>query len=238
MPASMIVEPVIMQARTPAPTFIPDVVPTGTAAAGHRSPTAVGHARYQQRLRFRRRRHRPKPSIAAAWPIPNQASFYHAAGALHQNRKGGRDPRQDGAQDQCLGLWPRRHGHARDPGYAPIQPDGSVQIQVPANVPFTIDMLDANARRITAQHTSWLQLMPGETKSCNGCHTRSTDRPDVAWPFGLDRCRSIRVRRRRAAHFRAPIPQLFANAGDTMAQTLARISCDDRHALTCPARRS
>ena len=56
-------------------------------------------------------------------------------------------------------------------GYAPVQPDGSVQVQVPANVPFTIDVLDANARRITVQHTSWLQVMPGEIKSCNGCHT-------------------------------------------------------------------
>ena len=43
-------------------------------------------------------------------------------------------------------------------GYAPVQPDGSVQIQVPAQVPFTIDVLDANGRRITAQHTSWMQL--------------------------------------------------------------------------------
>ncbi len=32
-------------------------------------------------------------------------------------------------------------------GYAPIQPDGSVQIQVPANVPFTIDIVDVNAKR-------------------------------------------------------------------------------------------
>ncbi len=70
-------------------------------------------------------------------------------------------------------------------GYAPIQPDGSVQIQVPANVPFTIDMLDANARRITAQHTSWLQLMPGETKSCNGCHTVNPTDPTSHGRSGL-----------------------------------------------------
>ena len=54
-------------------------------------------------------------------------------------------------------------------GYAPVQPDGSVQIQVPANVPFIVDVLDGNARRITTQHTSWMQVMPGEIKSCNGC---------------------------------------------------------------------
>ena len=55
--------------------------------------------------------------------------------------------------------------------YAPVEPDGSVKIEVPANVPFTIDILDKNARRIGPRHTSWMQLMPGETKTCNGCHT-------------------------------------------------------------------
>jgi len=54
--------------------------------------------------------------------------------------------------------------------YAPVEPDGSVKIQLPANVPFTVDVLDKNARRIGARHESWMQLMPGETKTCNGCH--------------------------------------------------------------------
>ncbi len=31
--------------------------------------------------------------------------------------------------------------------YAPVEPDGSVKIELPANVPFTIDVLDKNARR-------------------------------------------------------------------------------------------
>ena len=35
-------------------------------------------------------------------------------------------------------------------GYAPIEPDGSVRIQVPADVAFRMEILDANARRITA----------------------------------------------------------------------------------------
>ena len=33
-------------------------------------------------------------------------------------------------------------------GYAPIEPDGSVRIEVPANVAFRMEVLDANARRI------------------------------------------------------------------------------------------
>ena len=55
-------------------------------------------------------------------------------------------------------------------GYAPIEPDGSVHVVVPANVAFRVSVLDANARAITAPQGVWLQLIPGETLSCNGCH--------------------------------------------------------------------
>jgi hypothetical protein len=56
-------------------------------------------------------------------------------------------------------------------GYAPIQPDGSVIVQVPAQVAFEISILDANGRNISPAHDAWLQLQPGETVQCNGCHT-------------------------------------------------------------------
>jgi hypothetical protein len=63
-------------------------------------------------------------------------------------------------------------------GYAPIQPDGSVIVQVPAQVAFEISVLDANGRRISPVHDAWLQLQPGETVQCNGCHTpASAQRP-------------------------------------------------------------
>ena len=55
-------------------------------------------------------------------------------------------------------------------GYAPIEPDGSVHVEVPANVAFRVSVLDANARAITPPQGVWLQLAPGETLSCNGCH--------------------------------------------------------------------
>ena len=107
-------------------------------------------------------------------------------------------------------------------GYAPIQPDGSVRIQVPANVPFTIDIVDANARRITARHTSWLQLLPGETKTCNGCHTTvnmtSHGRAGLTNPVNPGAPST-------GQPFPNTNPTLFANAGETMAQTLARMTC-------------
>ena len=55
-------------------------------------------------------------------------------------------------------------------GYAPIEPDGSVHLEVPAQVAVRIDVLDANARAITPGQGVWLQVQPGETVACNGCH--------------------------------------------------------------------
>jgi hypothetical protein len=56
-------------------------------------------------------------------------------------------------------------------GYAPVEPDGSVMVKVPANVPFSIEVLDAQGKRIGARHRNWLQLEAGETRECNGCHS-------------------------------------------------------------------
>lgn len=56
-------------------------------------------------------------------------------------------------------------------GYAPIEPDGSVRVAVPANVALAVSVLDINARRVSARHQSWIQVMPGQEVSCNGCHT-------------------------------------------------------------------
>jgi hypothetical protein len=55
-------------------------------------------------------------------------------------------------------------------GYVPIEPDGSVVMQVPANVPFQIAVVDMNGNRIFPAHTAWLQVRPTETVKCNGCH--------------------------------------------------------------------
>jgi hypothetical protein len=55
-------------------------------------------------------------------------------------------------------------------GYAPIEPDGSVRIQVPAQVALRMSVLDYNARRITPVQGVWLQVQPGEVVTCNGCH--------------------------------------------------------------------
>jgi hypothetical protein len=55
-------------------------------------------------------------------------------------------------------------------GYVPIEPDGSVRVTVPSNVAFQVSVVDANAQQIFPLHAAWLQLLPGEVLTCNGCH--------------------------------------------------------------------
>jgi hypothetical protein len=60
-------------------------------------------------------------------------------------------------------------------GFAPVQPDGSFRIKVPANTPVTFAPLDSRRRAIINKRT-WLYVQPGEEiVNCVGCHEdRST----------------------------------------------------------------
>ena len=107
-------------------------------------------------------------------------------------------------------------------GYVPIEPDGSVVVQVPANVPLSISVLDSNGRRLRPRHQNWLQVRPGQTLSCNGCHRPDTGRShgridafDSVWP-------GAQV---SSVPFPNTTPALFADFGETMAEVKARISC-------------
>ena len=62
-------------------------------------------------------------------------------------------------------------------GYSAIQPDGSVKVKVPANVPFALSVLDRNGQRIGGRHRQWLTVKPGETMECHGCHTGDSELP-------------------------------------------------------------
>src|SRR5690606_18917963 len=74
-------------------------------------------------------------------------------------------------------------------GYAPIEPDGSVKVKVPANVAFTITVVDEKGRALPAplgvRHTNWLQVKPGEQLECNGCHNPNADPPVAHGRSGL-----------------------------------------------------
>jgi hypothetical protein len=55
-------------------------------------------------------------------------------------------------------------------GYAPIEPDGSFKLQVPADTPLAFSVLDSQGRSIQV-HTNWIQARPGEHRTCDGCHS-------------------------------------------------------------------
>ena len=66
-------------------------------------------------------------------------------------------------------------------GYAPVEPDGSVKVKVPANIPLAVEVLDASGRRIGPRHDNWFQVRPGNSVTCSGCHTHTT--ANNATPF-------------------------------------------------------
>src|ERR1700674_4279960 len=113
-------------------------------------------------------------------------------------------------------------------GYAPIEPDGSVRIEVPANVAFRMSVLDANARRIPPAQGVWLQAKPGEVVTCNGCHLPATAQRPIShgraglfasvWAGGTG---GVPFPHTIASGAGAFIPQ----QGETMAQARMRVSC-------------
>ncbi|MDH3452296.1 MAG: hypothetical protein OEN20_07730, partial [Gammaproteobacteria bacterium] len=91
-------------------------------------------------------------------------------------------------------------------GYADVEPDGSLRFQVPSDTPLGVQVLDAQGRAFQV-HTNWLQVRPGETRTCNGCHSP----------------------RRGSAINTAPIAGnhpntlLVAESGESMAETRTRL---------------
>jgi hypothetical protein len=215
----MVVEPVILQARKPVPTTLVDAAPA-PGAQQNRATAGVGLLDISSVYDI--------DGIDSAVPNiaglanPGQAPFYTRPYRFVRIQKSVEIPDKTVRKINNSAFGPAGMGMREILGYAPIQPDGSVQIQVPADVPFTIDIVDANTRRTTAQHTSWLQLRPGETKSCNGCHTTvnmtSHGRSGLTLPVNAGAPTT-------GQPFPSTSPALLANAGETMAQTLARLTC-------------
>jgi hypothetical protein len=125
--------------------------------------------------------------------------------------------------------------------YAPVEPDGSVRLELPANVPFTIEILDKNARRISAQHGSWLQLVPGETKTCLGCHDPANP-VNPAFPLSHGRTGLTKSVYAGAAAVGAffsntntlgPNAYPAANQGDTMAEARVSNTCPTGSTAAC-----
>ena len=55
-------------------------------------------------------------------------------------------------------------------GYAPIEPDGSFKLIVPADIPLALTVIDTKGRGLQT-HLNWIQIRPGERRTCDGCHS-------------------------------------------------------------------
>ena len=97
-------------------------------------------------------------------------------------------------------------------GYAPIEPDGSFKINVPADTPIALAVIDAQGRALQT-HTNWIQVRPGEKRTCDGCHS---PRRGAAMNNGAiaDKQPAGLLASMAAAH----------QAGETMAETRFRLA--------------
>ena len=55
-------------------------------------------------------------------------------------------------------------------GYAPIEPDGSFKLTVPADTPIGLAVVNDRGECFQT-HTNWIQVRPGERRTCDGCHS-------------------------------------------------------------------
>ncbi|WP_240695178.1 hypothetical protein [Corallincola luteus] len=107
-------------------------------------------------------------------------------------------------------------------GYAPIEPDGSVKVKVPANVPLALSIVDGETMRVGGRHQHWITLQPGESLECGGCHTSQSTLPhgrvDAQAPSANPGAPET------GQPFPNTNPALFADIGETMAEVATRIN--------------
>ncbi len=124
---------------------------------------------------------------------------------------------------------PQRNQDMREiVGYAPVEPDGSVKVKVPANVPLAISVLDSMGRRIGPRHQNWFTVRPGDTMECTGCHTE----PNNAIPLAHHRkdaeATSINSGLQMPSFSNTQIPgtpdAYWGNMGETMAEARFRLA--------------
>jgi hypothetical protein len=107
-------------------------------------------------------------------------------------------------------------------GYLPIEPDGSVKAKIPADIAFTLEVVDSEGKRIGERHQNWLQLRPGEEQECRGCHSSTSE-----LPHGRLSAQAPSVNNGSLANgipFPNSEPALFADLGESMAETYSRIN--------------
>ncbi|MBW8757782.1 MAG: hypothetical protein JF586_09255 [Burkholderiales bacterium] len=96
-------------------------------------------------------------------------------------------------------------------GYAPIEPDGSFKLNVPADTPIALAVVDSQGRAFQT-HTNWIQVRPGERRTCDGCHSPRRGAP-INSGVTVNTVPSAVVAAMAGAHL----------SGETMADTRVRL---------------
>jgi hypothetical protein len=104
-------------------------------------------------------------------------------------------------------------------GYADVEPDGSFKVDVPADTPIAITVTDAKGRAFQA-HTNWIQVRPGEQRTCDGCHSPRRGAALNSGPLLNNHPNTVSA--------------LASLVGETMADTRVRI--DDAFSPASPVR--
>jgi hypothetical protein len=115
------------------------------------------------------------PSGLHDWPNANllclnayTSKYKFAAGSIHSVRLYTRD---SAGTTKLLGL-------------APVERDGSFFVQVPAEQPLQIELLDGSGKTLKRQ-AGWFWMRRGEQRGCVGCHAGPETAPENAVPMVL-----------------------------------------------------
>jgi len=97
-------------------------------------------------------------------------------------------------------------------GEAPVEADGSFNVEVPANTPILLQTLDQHGLALATSGWTWVQ--PKETRGCIGCHEDPELVPENEYVLALRRPSNkltLPPEKRRAVVFRADVARIFMN---------------------------
>jgi len=113
-------------------------------------------------------------------------------------------------------------------GYAPVQPDGSVFVKVPGNVPFAFELIDKNGKKLVRSnganqfHRNWLNVMPGEKVTCTGCHEGHSNTAPLNSGFAKGAVPGVISVQAQNSMYDVLTAEI--SGGETMAEMLARLA--------------
>ena len=112
-------------------------------------------------------------------------------------------------------------------GYVPVETDGSFRVDVPADTAITLNVVDSEGRSFKVKE-NWLQVRPGEQKTCNGCHSPRRGNPQRLATESI-------ALNRAASDLSLDLPTVPVIDYVTNIQTIFDASCASCHSVTNPA---